>query len=210
MTISPGLTLFPERGNGATDAIFYKDTRRKFDCPPRFLQLGNFLDKTNTMPNWSYIPYTSYVPKSAPAVGYHPAMAAAACRRIRRVLTGEFHVSDDKMFFLQRIAAGTMTNAHGTKAYMIVLEAFGKPLFVMRNLANTLQDPEDRGVYIVHLEEALHVWREREQTHETWWDTVLMLGIVGLAGAMTYSFVSSVEMKWPAIKPHALMGFFCP
>lgn len=162
-----------------------------------------------TMPNWSYIPYTSLNPKyHAPSVGYHPAMAAAACRRIRRVLMGEFQISDDKMFFLKRIAAGTMTNAHGKKAYMIVLEAFGKPLFIMRNLANTLQDPEDRGVYIVHLEEALHVWRKRE--HETWWDTVCMLGVVGLAGVLTYSFVSSVEMKWSEIKPHALMAFFSP
>jgi hypothetical protein len=167
------------------------------------------------MPNWSYIPYTSYASKPArilgyPIVGYHPAMAAAACRRIRRVLTGEFQASDDKMFFLKRIAEGTLTNGYGKRAYMIVLEAFGKPLFVMRNLANTLQDPEDRGVYIVHLEEALHVWRERTHADETWWDTVCMLGIVGIAGVLTYSFVSSVEMKWPVVKPHALMAFFSP
>lgn len=163
------------------------------------------------MPNWSYISYTSLPPKyDAPGVGYHPAMAAAACRRIRRVLMGEFQVCDDKMFFLQGIATGTMTNARGTKAYMIVLEAFGKPLFVMRNLVNTLQDPEDRGVYIVHLEEALHVWREREHSRETWWDTALMLGIIGLAGVLTYSFVSSLEVKWPALQPHALIGFFNP
>ncbi len=106
------------------------------------------------------------------------------------------------MYFLQRITDGVLKNGYGKRAYMIVLEAFGKPLFIMRNLAHTLQDPEDRKVYIVHLEEALHVWRERDTA--TWVEYVAVLGLLGIMGAAAYASCVS----WPALKPHALMGFY--
>jgi hypothetical protein len=159
------------------------------------------------MPNWSYIPYKSLDPHyhiDAP-VAFHPAMAASASQRIRRHLFAAFHVSEDKMYFLQRITHGVLTNGFGQSAYLIVLEAFGKPMYAMRNLAHTLQDPEDRKVYIVHLEEALHVWKERDKT--TWWECVAALGFLGLVGAVGFGYINVAQ---PCVKPHALLGFLNP
>lgn len=156
------------------------------------------------MPNWSYIPYTSLAPcyaKDAHAA-FHPMMAAAAYRRIRRTLYATFEGQPaDKLHFLQCILHGVLTHRRARHAYYIVLESFGKPLFVVRNLAQTLEEVENRHVYMVHLEDALCVWRKREQG---WWEWVALAGLVGVLGyvAMRYPV--------PTLRPHALMGFFSP
>ncbi len=159
------------------------------------------------MPNWSFIPYTSlpskYFAVAKATVAFHPATVKAASRRIRRHLFHEFSVSDDKMYFLQRIVDGLITNGYGRRAHTIVLEAFGKPLFAIRNLAHTLQDPEDRKVYIVHLEEAFHVWRERDT--DSWWEYVALLGLAGILGVVGFG---CLHVAWPSVRPHALMGFY--
>lgn len=164
------------------------------------------------MPAWSYVPYTSlgdkYIAKEA-ITSYHPLLSHSAVGRIRRILSLEFQdIPLMKMYFLHRMMDGVLRNKHGKKAYLIVLESFGKPLFVVRNLAHTLQDPADRGVYIIHLEDALHIWHNSKESKHSWWETVLLVGMLGILG---YHLTSSLnqETSWVSnIKPHALMGFF--
>ncbi len=165
----------------------------------------------NTMPSWSYIPYTSLPPKyeaKEPQAAFHSAFAGAAYKRIRQTLIQEFHGQcSEKLRFLTNMVEGVLRNKNGKRAYLIVLEAFGKPLFVVRNLAHTLQDPVDRGVYMVHLEDALQIWQERQEGF--CWEALLLVGIAGIVG---YGFSSLFQSSWlpvhPNIRPHALIHFF--
>jgi hypothetical protein len=166
----------------------------------------------SNMPNWSYIPYTfmnemenNYLIKE-PVACFHPLFAKAAYNRICRELSREFHdITNEKLYFLQRMMDGILRNKHGQQAYLIVLESFGKPLFAIRNLAHTLQDPVERGVYVIHLEDALHVWRQKREEGGTCWEALVFVGIVGLIGFT----LNSISGPWISnIRPHALMNFF--
>ena len=168
------------------------------------------------MPSWSYIPYTSLPPKyeaKEPQAAFHSAFAGAAYTRIRQVLLQEFQGQcAEKLRFLANMLNGVLRNTNGRRAYLIVLEAFGKPLFVVRNLAHTLQDPVDRGVYMVHLEDALQIWQERQAGF--CWEALLLVGIAGLVGwgvsaALQQNSNWSSYSAWTSnIRPHALIHFF--
>jgi hypothetical protein len=101
---------------------------------------------------------------------------------------------------------GILKNKYGQQAYMIVLESFGKPLFVVRNLGCTLQDPADRGVYVIHLEDALYVWRIAHKERTTHWEAIAFVGIVGLVGVALSWFNGTLCA--PNIRPHALLSFY--
>jgi hypothetical protein len=158
------------------------------------------------MPAWSYIPYTFAYAKE-PSACFHPLFADAAYKRICHTLAAEFpDISDEKLYFLQRMMDGILKNKHGQQAHMIVLESFGKPLFILRNLAHTLQDPADRTVYVIHLEDALHIWRIAQKERTTNWEAVAFVGIVGLVGVALSWFNGT--LCTPNIRPHALMSFY--
>lgn len=139
------------------------------------------------MPSWSYIPYiaSKSLPPSLlnkePAAAFHTTMTVAAIRRISATtLLQTFQgLPVEKLHFLQRLLAGVLTNRNGQSAYLIVLESFGKPHLILRNLSHTLQDPKDRHVYIIHLEDALHQWRSRQESGICW-EFMIMLGCIGL------------------------------
>lgn len=174
------------------------------------------------MPPWSYISYTSLNPSYAvkePVAGFHPMFNIAAHKRIRQLLFKEFHgLKPECLHFLTHMVGGVLRNTNGKRAYLIVLESFGKPLFVIRNIAHTLQDPVDRGVYIVHLEEALHMWHEKDRQEDTCWESFVLVGIACIvAYGLRRLFLSHLSLmhqdsSWHAwtsyIRPHALMNYF--
>ncbi len=170
------------------------------------------------MPSWSYIPYTSidakYLAKE-PVTSFHPLFVKAAHTRISRMLFKEFKdIGGTKLHFLQRMMNGILSNKYGQQAYLIVLESFGKPLFVVRNVAHTLQDPWARGVYVIRLEDALHIWRRtrEEEGGVICWEALVLVGIAGLIGFSLSSLIRGTvppNTSWMAnIRPHALMSFF--
>jgi hypothetical protein len=176
------------------------------------LKLRHRRCKSSKMPTWSYIPNTD-LPYSCDAnAAFHPATWHAAFHRIKPALFKTFdNVTVKKLHFLHRLVEGVMKHRNSHTAYQVVFEAFGAPLFCLRNLAHTLQDPADRMVYVIHLEDALHGWLMRKE--EWCWESVALVGIAGLLGiGFAYLFINAVpSCNWCSYtRPPASLHLFNP
>lgn len=175
------------------------------------VNLLSFFDPTLflKMPSSSFIPYTTYsIPEALGA--YHSAMCPAAYKRLRSVIVERFYrTQKDNLHFLLCMMHGVLHNKHAAKAYAIVFESFGVPLFVLRNLSHTLQDLEDRMVYVIHLEDALTVWNTRH-AEETMWETIALVSAIGIiAAGIAWGIVNMIPSSPVAnIRPHSLFHFF--
>jgi hypothetical protein len=165
------------------------------------------------MPAWSYIPNSTLSYSCVADAAFHPATWQAAFHRIKPALFKTFgNVTLKKLHFLHRLIEGVMRHRNSHAAYQVVFEAFGAPLFCLRNLAHTLQDPADRMVYVIHLEDALHGWWVKKGESLCWESTVL-LGIAGLLGlGLAYLFIHMVpSCNWCGYtRPPALLNMFYP
>ncbi len=162
------------------------------------------------MPTWSYIPYSSLSSPSSPDAAFHPALWRAAFQRIRPILFRRFGaVSLKRLHFLQRLLEGVLSHPKSRTAYQVVLDAFDTPLFCLQNLAHTLEDPQERMVYVIHLEDALHVWLTQKE--EAWcWESLVIVGIAGLLGiGLAYMVTQSVPpCNWCTTQGSPLLHLF--
>jgi hypothetical protein len=142
------------------------------------------------------IPYTSY-PSSETNAVFHPALWQAACHRIRPQLFKVFGTSAENHKFLHLLLTGVLKHPRTHESYEIVLESFGVPLFRIRNLAHTLQDPVDRMVYVIHLEESLHAWRIIRDD-SVCWEAWVAMGVACLVGiGMAFFLKSAIPTPIP-------------
>jgi hypothetical protein len=153
------------------------------------------------MSTWSYIPYISY-PKTDADAAFHPAMQQAAFRRLQSAVFRNFlGVSMERHKFLQRLLDGVLRHEKTATAYEVVLESFGIPLFRLRNLAHTLQDPLDRMVYIIHLEDSLHAWLQFKQDTSMCWEFGAAAGLVIVLGICMTMFLKGILPTHPIPSP---------
>lgn len=127
---------------------------------------------------------------------FHPATRRASRRRIVDRLAIRFaHLSAHKRKAIQTSVCSALAHSWGNKAWAIHLQAFGETLFVLRNSAYTLQDPRDRRVCIVHVDD---VWFRREFPTGFGWVEGLMLGAMFVIGACVAATL------YPLIQPPTL------
>jgi hypothetical protein len=100
-----------------------------------------------------------------------------------------------KIKFLHMLLEGVLKHPNTHSAYEVILESFGVPLFRIRNLNHTLQDPVDRMVYVIHLEDTLHTWRVHKE-ESVCWEAWIAIGIAGIVG-ITLAFLVNASLPTP-------------
>ncbi len=115
-------------------------------------------------------------------------MLEAGIRRMETLVAAEFVRSS----FVQLLCRSAMRGP-GRNAHTIVLESFGKPLFVLRNLGVYTDS-----VFVIHVEEAYAQWKAQKS-----WNPWIVAGFCVAGILMAVS-----NTAFPSIRPHAMMGFF--
>lgn len=125
-------------------------------------------------PEWSMWPVDTV---------FHTATRRVSRQRLVHRLAIRFaDIEKSKIAAIQTSVASALTHRWGFRAWAIHLQAFGETLFVIRNTACTLQDPKDRRVCVLHLEDIL-VHRYRLDAEEVGWVHGVVLGVTFLLGA---------------------------
>lgn len=114
---------------------------------------------------------------------FHIGTRRASRLRIARRLAVRFaDIEKAKLAVIQAATTSALTHRWGLRAWSIHLQAFGETLFVIRNTAYTCQDPQDRRICVLHLENAL-LHRHHLETQELGWVEGVVLGVTFLLGA---------------------------
>jgi hypothetical protein len=139
------------------------------------------------MPSVSILSLLDY-PIPSPNGYFHPAMAAAAYRRLSPLLRELFgSLPAEKQQFLYKLIRGAMHNTKAAQCSTIVFESFKAPLLILQN-TRSIVPFEERTLYIIRLEDGWHEWRSL-QTTNTGCAEFVILGLVfaiGFGLAMTY------------------------
>jgi hypothetical protein len=115
---------------------------------------------------------------------WHPALYRVARRRLaHRLRTRFFHLAATKRHTLivQTLAALGHRDVRG--AWAVVIEASGEVLWVLRNTARSLQDPKDRTICRICLEDIFAV--DAKTNVSVGVTECLILGAVFMLGALT-------------------------
>lgn len=132
------------------------------------------LHSYSTDPEWSMWPVDAV---------FHTGTRRASRQRLARRLAVRFAgVEKTKLAAIQAVTTSALIHRWGLRAWSIHIQAFGETLFVIRNTAYTLQDPKDRRVCVLHLENAL-LHRRRLEAQELGWVEGVVLGVTFLLGA---------------------------
>ena len=142
---------------------------------------------------------TSVLPVSfqhEPHSFYHSGMQDAAFKRILPQFLNEFQgASLKKKYFLQCLLKGVLRNKLCTSVYQTEFHNFGIPIFIMRNLTNTLCDPFERQSYVINLEDVYMSWCHQRSTMQasTYLESFFIAGALGL--------LSFVVTRWLVAAP---------
>lgn len=114
---------------------------------------------------------------------YHSAMRTAAIVRLIPVLRNHFsNISNTKLRFLELLLHRVFRCDYSLTAHSVIFMTFGKPCFLLRNLAYVLQPTADRKVFVVHLENAMYtMYTETNGLSDgltNWCASILLAGVI--------------------------------
>jgi hypothetical protein len=148
---------------------------------------SNTTNTSSTKPWYSLYAYTSDPEWSMWPVDtvVHTSTRRASRRRILTRLATRFaDLPSHKIAAVQASVSSALAHRWGYRAWAIHLQAFGETLFVIRNTAYTLQDPKDRRVCVLHLEDVLLRRHTLEVQELTWTEEIMLLGFTFVLGAL--------------------------
>ena len=125
---------------------------------------------------------------------FHPATLSSSRRRILGRMDVRFaHIPLHRQQQLKRIVAHAMTHSRGRKAWAILLEVCGDPLFLLRNTACTRQPPHNRSVYRIsvdqYIEEAADGTASLLDSPSMMWEVATLTGVAILLGSVAAFFL---------------------
>ncbi len=161
----------------------------------------------------SYIPYmqlTSSLASRPADIAFHPAFWEGAMHRLARTIHADFRdIPAGKQLFLIRLVRGLANHKRAFRAYSILVESFGQPLYHIRNLAKTQQNPDERMVYVMHLDDLYEQWRKREESCWSAADCLCLTTLVGaLLGIVLAAFTQHTTQV--GIRPHPFLNMYEP
>ncbi len=137
----------------------------------------------------SYKSLPSLLLSSEPNSAFHPFARRAALVRLRFLVTDIFgHIGLEYRLAILSALLQVMKTPKCAQYYEIILESFGVPVFKLRNLAQSLQPPEERTFCVIHLNELVKKLTA-ENKEEACWECGIVIGFTVLLGAIAAIWV---------------------